>query len=218
MSPPLRPINLVGLNRGWGGGLGSVRFKRRAGQWSDAFEPVRCCAGAAANHVPVQARVDLGEHHQAARAWRRSSRTSKYASPTSPSLLRPACVAAFNATRHRAALTAVCLSTWLASDSLTDVDPRLVGLGHVFRAAQDALQLAGEQNHVPVLGAEHCPTCWARHKATNRLRTEPHHNAAGVFCAVCDSCGFYLVICSYRPSAILGGSSRLAAGNSSKSC
>jgi C4-type Zn-finger protein len=42
-------------------------------------------------------------------------------------------------------------------------------------------------------GEAHCPVCWARKKLTVKLRTEPHHNALGVFAVVCDACGFYLV-------------------------
>lgn len=39
-------------------------------------------------------------------------------------------------------------------------------------------------------GSEFCPQCWPQSK---RLRSEPYHNAAGVWSLVCDACGFYLV-------------------------
>jgi C4-type Zn-finger protein len=48
--------------------------------------------------------------------------------------------------------------------------------------------------YAPVAGAEHCPVCWARKKLSVTLRTEPHHNAVGVFAVVCDGCGFYAVL------------------------
>lgn len=46
--------------------------------------------------------------------------------------------------------------------------------------------------YAPVSGKEHCPKCWTHDRTTNPLRTEPHHNAPGVFAVVCDACGFYL--------------------------
>ena len=57
-----------------------------------------------------------------------------------------------------------------------------------------AEQLRFGSGYSPAVGQEDCPKCWTSHKATNRLRTEPHHNGVGVFFVVCDACGFYLVL------------------------
>jgi hypothetical protein len=59
---------------------------------------------------------------------------------------------------------------------------------------QIAEELRYRSGYVPVAGAEHCPACWIRIGTVNRLRTEPHHNAAGVLTLVCDGCGFYVVL------------------------
>lgn len=66
------------------------------------------------------------------------------------------------------------------------VTPRLTKLKQV------AAQMSYRSGYAPVSGKEHCPKCWTSERATYRLRTEPHHNALGVFAFVCDSCGFYL--------------------------
>jgi hypothetical protein len=70
--------------------------------------------------------------------------------------------------------------------------PRTVKLEQI--AAAEAKKLRRRSTYAPVLGAEYCPVCWTRSGATNRLRAEQHHNAAGVYSLVCDACGLYFVI------------------------
>lgn len=58
----------------------------------------------------------------------------------------------------------------------------------------EAKKLGRRANYAPTVGAEHCPTCWVRAGAVNRLRIEPRHNVDSVLCVVCDRCGFYSAI------------------------
>lgn len=49
------------------------------------------------------------------------------------------------------------------------------------------------QGYVPMIGLEHCPTCWIGTSATNGLRTEQHHNGDRVSVAICDACGLFAI-------------------------
>jgi hypothetical protein len=64
----------------------------------------------------------------------------------------------------------------------------------VAKLKQIAEQIRCRSGYRPQAGAEHCPVCWVRIGIINRLRTEPHHNALGVFALVCDACGCYCLI------------------------
>ncbi len=58
----------------------------------------------------------------------------------------------------------------------------------------EAKKLGKRSGYAPAVGAEHCPACWVLAGASNRLRTEFHHNGDRVSVAVCDSCGLFIAI------------------------
>jgi hypothetical protein len=61
-----------------------------------------------------------------------------------------------------------------------------------FKLEQAARQLSPRTAYRTIHGVEHCPVCWMA-GLVKRLRYERHHNADAL-CAVCDTCGFCLVL------------------------